>query len=679
MASVSKKINKLVSKSENDLTAELEIPEFDPDANEIVDHQLDRDAETTEFKQSDIQTAFVKQAGSMPEPDSNSSTDSLERPQVDNDEQSLGVAEADSDSSTDSLDRMQVDIEQLRAEWTGLEQEISKKFNAEIDQLEISQLKAKLESSAHELAERQRKFDKVQDELEQAKENARQSSDDFQEIRKQAKEDKSRIRDLEKQFAASEKKVGSIEFKLQESEIRRQKENKESAARDRRLKELKKQLSESQVSLSELRKFVDDRQDTWKQVEGDLARVKTNLEKSDNEVDKLSRVVKKRDTDLERSQSSITELSKQLETQDAENNKLISENRELHRLARNDAAKELERSHKLVAEQSGRLTGYEQKISALKAQIERTERYADELRHQMQERSGMAESAISERQDLLSACTTAQNQVSELTEKIAKTNQQNAALTKKTSELEKSFEKHVRKIRYELGTAQETIADQDTINVQLTSDLFNTKGSQQGLETRLTETKEKYEEKIQNLEQQANKLRNQLDDYEYKLENKDEAITALMNELANRSESTKSESTESIDEIEVAINEIEDVIDEIDNRLQERPEEQGQTDRERVTRLLIGNTEGQELRFPLFKDRLTIGRTAHNDIQLDAQFISRQHAVIVTEGDGTKIVDWGSKNGVLVNEKRVAEQYLENGDIVTIGTTDFRYEERRKR
>jgi pSer/pThr/pTyr-binding forkhead associated (FHA) protein len=81
----------------------------------------------------------------------------------------------------------------------------------------------------------------------------------------------------------------------------------------------------------------------------------------------------------------------------------------------------------------------------------------------------------------------------------------------------------------------------------------------------------------------------------------------------------------------------------------------------------------------LFKDRLTIGRTAHNDIQLNAQFISRQHAVIVTENGNTKIVDWGSKNGVLVNEKRVSEQLLENGDIVTIGTTDFRYEERPKR
>jgi pSer/pThr/pTyr-binding forkhead associated (FHA) protein len=58
---------------------------------------------------------------------------------------------------------------------------------------------------------------------------------------------------------------------------------------------------------------------------------------------------------------------------------------------------------------------------------------------------------------------------------------------------------------------------------------------------------------------------------------------------------------------------------------------------------------------------------------------SRQHAVIVTDSGNTKIVDWGSKNGILVNEKRVVEQVLENGDVVTIGTTDFRYEERQKR
>ncbi|MDH3749670.1 MAG: FHA domain-containing protein, partial [Gammaproteobacteria bacterium] len=92
-----------------------------------------------------------------------------------------------------------------------------------------------------------------------------------------------------------------------------------------------------------------------------------------------------------------------------------------------------------------------------------------------------------------------------------------------------------------------------------------------------------------------------------------------------------------------------------------------------------GSIDGQELRFPLFKDRQTIGRTEQNDIQLKACYVSRRHAVIVTERDRARVIDWGSKNGVFVNSKRITEHFLQNGDIMTIGTADFRYEERPKR
>ena len=61
------------------------------------------------------------------------------------------------------------------------------------------------------------------------------------------------------------------------------------------------------------------------------------------------------------------------------------------------------------------------------------------------------------------------------------------------------------------------------------------------------------------------------------------------------------------------------------------------------------------------------------------QFISRRHAVIATDNGKTRVIDWGSKNGVYVNKVRISEKILESGDIVTIGTTDFRYEERPKR
>jgi pSer/pThr/pTyr-binding forkhead associated (FHA) protein len=95
--------------------------------------------------------------------------------------------------------------------------------------------------------------------------------------------------------------------------------------------------------------------------------------------------------------------------------------------------------------------------------------------------------------------------------------------------------------------------------------------------------------------------------------------------------------------------------------------------------MLIGTVDDQVLRFPLFKDRLTIGRTKDNDIQIKAAYVSRRHAVIQTDGDTTRIIDWGSKNGIHINSTRVKEHCLNHGDTVTIGNARFRYEELKKR
>jgi pSer/pThr/pTyr-binding forkhead associated (FHA) protein len=49
--------------------------------------------------------------------------------------------------------------------------------------------------------------------------------------------------------------------------------------------------------------------------------------------------------------------------------------------------------------------------------------------------------------------------------------------------------------------------------------------------------------------------------------------------------------------------------------------------------------------------------------------------VIVTDSQATRIIDWGSKNGVYVNSKRVTEHFLKSGDRIRIGSIEFRYEE----
>ena len=52
---------------------------------------------------------------------------------------------------------------------------------------------------------------------------------------------------------------------------------------------------------------------------------------------------------------------------------------------------------------------------------------------------------------------------------------------------------------------------------------------------------------------------------------------------------------------------------------------------------------------------------------LDDVTVSRNHAVVVREGDAYVISDEGSLNGTYVNRRRVESAKLEDGDEVQIG------------
>lgn len=73
-----------------------------------------------------------------------------------------------------------------------------------------------------------------------------------------------------------------------------------------------------------------------------------------------------------------------------------------------------------------------------------------------------------------------------------------------------------------------------------------------------------------------------------------------------------------------------------------------------------------------------IGRGHDADLQVVDEGVSRRHAKLVRDLDGTsKIVDLGSTNGTFVNGKRIQVEALREGDRIRIGasaTLDFRYE-----
>jgi pSer/pThr/pTyr-binding forkhead associated (FHA) protein len=83
---------------------------------------------------------------------------------------------------------------------------------------------------------------------------------------------------------------------------------------------------------------------------------------------------------------------------------------------------------------------------------------------------------------------------------------------------------------------------------------------------------------------------------------------------------------------------------------------------------LILSMDGLVLKeIPLTKERTTIGRKPHNDIQIDNLAVSGEHAVIVTILNDCFLEDLGSTNGTLVNGNPVKKHFLQNNDIVELG------------
>ncbi|MEY2853828.1 MAG: hypothetical protein RL030_960 [Pseudomonadota bacterium] len=91
-------------------------------------------------------------------------------------------------------------------------------------------------------------------------------------------------------------------------------------------------------------------------------------------------------------------------------------------------------------------------------------------------------------------------------------------------------------------------------------------------------------------------------------------------------------------------------------------------------RVLLRQENGEEIRYPLGR-RNTIGRTPDNDIQIDTTYISRHHAVVLSNTQDCVIEDLNSTNGVLVNGRRVGRQSLRDGDSLLIGNTTFTFQQ----
>ena len=66
-----------------------------------------------------------------------------------------------------------------------------------------------------------------------------------------------------------------------------------------------------------------------------------------------------------------------------------------------------------------------------------------------------------------------------------------------------------------------------------------------------------------------------------------------------------------------------------------------------------------------------LGRSADVDFVLEDPLVSRRHARVFRDGPGYAVEDLASRNGTVVNARKVQRQKLEDGDVIVIGTTEL--------
>lgn len=86
---------------------------------------------------------------------------------------------------------------------------------------------------------------------------------------------------------------------------------------------------------------------------------------------------------------------------------------------------------------------------------------------------------------------------------------------------------------------------------------------------------------------------------------------------------------------------------------------------------MTGSNKGKV--YYLLGKRLIIGRGETADIQVVDVKISREHAELSFSDNGYTITDLGAQNGIIVNDNKVKQKKLADGEKIVIGQTVFKY------
>lgn len=86
---------------------------------------------------------------------------------------------------------------------------------------------------------------------------------------------------------------------------------------------------------------------------------------------------------------------------------------------------------------------------------------------------------------------------------------------------------------------------------------------------------------------------------------------------------------------------------------------------------LTGGNKGES--YVLMGNRIVVGRGDKTDIKLNDAKASREHVEITKVGPNWVVTDLGSQNGIVINDKKVTQHTLLEGDKLIVGQTVFKF------
>lgn len=86
---------------------------------------------------------------------------------------------------------------------------------------------------------------------------------------------------------------------------------------------------------------------------------------------------------------------------------------------------------------------------------------------------------------------------------------------------------------------------------------------------------------------------------------------------------------------------------------------------------LTGGNKGES--YVLLGNRIVIGRSEKADIRLNDTKASREHAEVTKVGNNWVATDLGSQNGIIVNDRKIKQEQLNEGDKLIVGQTVFKF------